>query len=126
MRDHGAAFEQQFLNVAVAEAEAVIESDAVANDFSGKAVMLVTLAVGGRGHAELPIGVSVSDRSSKAALFSGSQSHRGKSQSPVAWVASVEETKQMQPTDKALSGRGASHRAVTQVNPEVASENKIF
>jgi hypothetical protein len=40
MRDHGAAFEQQFLNVAVAEAEAVIESDAVANDFSGKAVFL--------------------------------------------------------------------------------------
>ena len=40
----------------------------------------------------------------KAGLFSGSQSHRGKSQSPVAWVASVEETKQMKPTDKAILG----------------------
>ena len=37
-------------------------------------------------------------------MFSGSQSHRGKSQSPVAWVAFVEETKRMKPTDKAILG----------------------
>jgi len=35
-------------------------------------------------------------------MFSGSQSHQGKSQSPVTWVASVEETKRMKPTDKAI------------------------
>ncbi len=38
----------------------------------------------------------------KAGMFSGRQSHRGKSQSPVAWVASAEETKPLKPTDKAI------------------------
>jgi hypothetical protein len=38
-------------------------------------------------------------------MFSGSQSHREKSQNPVACVASVEETKRMKPTDQALYGR---------------------
>ena len=38
----------------------------------------------------------------KAGMFSGRQSHRGRSQSPVAWVAEVEETKPMKPTDKAI------------------------
>jgi hypothetical protein len=37
-------------------------------------------------------------------MFSGRQSHRGKSQGPVAWVAFVEETKRMKPTDKAALG----------------------
>ena len=37
-------------------------------------------------------------------MFSGGQTHRGKSQSPVAWVAWVEETKPMKPTDKAIFG----------------------
>ena len=48
-------------------------------------------------------------------MFSGRQTHRGRSQSPVAWVALVEETKPMKPTDKAIlgmvsksSGRNAS------------------
>src|ERR1700680_4378998 len=30
--------------------------------------------------------------------------HQGKRQSPVAWVAFVEETKRMKPTDKAIHG----------------------
>jgi len=34
----------------------------------------------------------------------GGESHRGKSRSPVARVASAEETKQMKPTDKAVLG----------------------
>ena len=38
----------------------------------------------------------------KAGMFSGRQSHRGKSRTPVAWVAFVEETKRMKPTDKAI------------------------
>ena len=37
-------------------------------------------------------------------MFSGRQTHRSKSQSPVAWVALVEETKPMKPTDKAILG----------------------
>jgi len=37
-------------------------------------------------------------------MFSGRKSHRGKSQDPVAWVAFVEETKRMKPTDKAILG----------------------
>ena len=40
----------------------------------------------------------------KAGMFSGRQSHRGKSRTPVAWVAFVEETKRMKPTDKAALG----------------------
>ena len=35
-------------------------------------------------------------------MFSGRQTRRGRSQSPVAWVALVEETKLMKPTDKAI------------------------
>jgi hypothetical protein len=40
----------------------------------------------------------------KAGMFSGKQSHRGKSGNPVAWVAFVRETKRMKPTDKAILG----------------------
>ncbi len=43
-------------------------------------------------------------RPAKAGMFSGRQTHRGKSQSPVAWVASLEETNAMKPTDKAILG----------------------
>jgi hypothetical protein len=42
-------------------------------------------------------------RPAKAGVFSGSQSRQGKSQSPVTWVAFVEETKRMKPTDKAIN-----------------------
>ena len=37
-------------------------------------------------------------------MFSGRQSHRCNSQTPVAWVAFAEETKRMKPTDKAILG----------------------
>ena len=43
-------------------------------------------------------------RPAKAGVFSGSQSHQGKSQSPVTWIASVEETKRMKPIDQAILG----------------------
>ena len=56
-------------------------------------------------------------RPAKAGMFSGSQSHRGNSQNPVAWVAFAEETKRVKPTDKAIlgmvsesSGRNESER----------------
>ncbi len=35
-------------------------------------------------------------------MFSGSQSHRGKSQSPVAWITAVEETNLLKLIDKAV------------------------
>jgi hypothetical protein len=56
----------------------------------------------------------------KAGVFSRSQTCRGKSQSPVAWVAGWRETKILKPIDKASRGEVASHQAVTQVNASVA------
>jgi hypothetical protein len=43
-------------------------------------------------------------RPAKAGMFSGRQSHRGKSWDSVAWVAFAEETKWMEPTEKAILG----------------------
>ena len=37
-------------------------------------------------------------------MFSGEQSHRGKSQTLVAWVTSLEETNAMKLIDKAIPG----------------------
>src|SRR5437764_12593334 len=42
--------------------------------------------------------------SKRLACSVGGESHRGKSRSPVAWVAFVEETKRMKPADKAVLG----------------------
>src|SRR5438874_11966672 len=42
--------------------------------------------------------------SQRLACSVGGESHRGKSRNPVAWVAFVEETKRMKPTDKAVVG----------------------
>ena len=50
-----AAFEQEFLHVTVAQGEAIVEPDAMADDFTGKAVILVTLSGGWSGHVWLPI-----------------------------------------------------------------------
>src|SRR5215470_8092618 len=50
-----AAFEQEFLHVAVAQGEAIVEPDAVTDDFTGKAVILVTLSGGWSSHVWLPI-----------------------------------------------------------------------
>jgi hypothetical protein len=52
--DH-AAGEQEFFDIAVAQAEAIIELHAVADDFRRKAVVLVTFRSGWRGHAVLPL-----------------------------------------------------------------------
>jgi hypothetical protein len=45
-------------------------------------------------------------RPAKAGMFSGRQSHRDKSQDPVAWIASVEETKLMKAIDEAIFRNG--------------------
>src|SRR5262249_20538682 len=50
-----AAFEQDLFHVAVAQGEAVVEPDPVADDFARKAVVLVSFAGGGRDHVWLPI-----------------------------------------------------------------------
>src|SRR5271166_2170325 len=52
----------------------------------------------------------------KAGVFSRSQSCRGRSQSPVVWIAEERETEPSKPIDKASLGEVTSHRAVTRVN----------
>jgi hypothetical protein len=53
---HGdATLEQEFLHVAVAQGEAIVKPDPVADDVAGKAVVFVARGVGRRGHAGLPI-----------------------------------------------------------------------
>jgi hypothetical protein len=55
--DADAAFEQHLLHIAVAQGEAIVEPDAVANNLAWKAMMFVALGAGGRGHVWLPIEV---------------------------------------------------------------------
>jgi len=50
-------------------------------------------------------------------MFSGSQSHRGKSRNPVAWVAFAEETKRMKPTDKAVLGMASESPGRNESEP---------
>ena len=52
----------------------------------------------------------------KASMFSRRQSCRGKSQSPVVWIAEEMETEPSKPIDKTSRGEVTSHRAVTTVN----------
>ena len=57
-------------------------------------------------------------------MFSGRQTHRGKSQSPVAWVAWVEETKPMKPTDKAILGMVSKSSGRNESEPIGGLENE--
>src|SRR5260370_42168476 len=50
-------------------------------------------------------------------MFSRRQTCRGRSQSPVVWIAEVMETETLKPIDKVSPGEATSHRAVTKVNP---------
>src|SRR3984893_1483467 len=52
----------------------------------------------------------------KAGMFSRGQTCRGRSQSPVVWIAEEMETEPSKPIDKTSRGGGTSHRAVTTVN----------
>src|SRR6266436_3075238 len=52
----------------------------------------------------------------KAGMVSRRQACRGKSQSPVVWIAEVMETETLKPIDKVSPGETLSHRAVTKVN----------
>jgi hypothetical protein len=52
----------------------------------------------------------------RAGMFSRRQACRGKSQSPVVWIAEVMETETLKPIDKVSPGEATSHRAVTKVN----------
>src|SRR5215203_3115245 len=49
-------------------------------------------------------------------MFSRRQTCRGRSQSPVVWIAEEMETDPSKPIDKASSGEVTSHWAVTKVN----------
>src|SRR5262245_47200195 len=57
MGDVDPAFEQQFLHIAIAQGEAVVEPDPMADDLAGKAVVLVACGVSGWRHVWLPIRV---------------------------------------------------------------------
>jgi hypothetical protein len=48
----------------------------------------------------------------KAGMFSRGQTCRGRSQSPVVWIAGVMETETLKPIDKVSPGEATSHRAV--------------
>src|SRR6267378_5734457 len=52
----------------------------------------------------------------KAGMFSRGQTCRGRSQSPVVWIAEVMETESSKPIDEVFLGKATSHRAVTKVN----------
>jgi hypothetical protein len=49
-------------------------------------------------------------------MFSRRQTCRGRSQSPVVWIAEVMETETLKPIDKVSPGEATSHRAVIKVN----------
>ena len=49
------AFKQQLLHIAIAQGETIVEPDPMADDFAGKAVVLIMHGVGRRGHIWLPI-----------------------------------------------------------------------
>jgi hypothetical protein len=52
----------------------------------------------------------------KAGMFSRRQTCRGRSQSPVVWMAEVMETETLKPIDEVFRGKATSHRAVIKVN----------
>src|SRR6201987_982207 len=52
----------------------------------------------------------------KAGMFSRRQSCRGKTQSPVVWIAEEMETEPSKPIDKISRGEITSHRAVSKEN----------
>ena len=52
----------------------------------------------------------------KAGMFSRGQTCRGRSQSPVVWIAEVMETETLKPIDEVFRGKATSHRAVIKVN----------
>src|SRR3954464_11360195 len=52
----------------------------------------------------------------KVGMFSRRQTCRGKSQSPVVWIAEVMETETLKPIDEISLGEVTSHRPVTKVN----------
>jgi len=52
----------------------------------------------------------------KASMFSRKQSCRGRSQSPVVWIAEEMETEPLKPIDKVSRGEVTSHWAVSKEN----------
>ncbi len=64
--------------------------------------------------------------SSKGWRVQWDKAHRGKSQTPVAWVATVEETNLLKPTDKAILGMVSESPGRNASEPKVAStRNKL-
>src|SRR5262245_8741566 len=57
MGDVDAALAQELFHVAIAQREAIIEPDPVANDLAGKAVIFIAFGLSGWRHVWLPIGI---------------------------------------------------------------------
>jgi hypothetical protein len=57
MGDVDTAFKEQLLHIAIAQGEAVVEPDAMANDFAWKAVIFVACGISRWRQVWLPIGV---------------------------------------------------------------------
>ena len=55
-------------------------------------------------------------RPAKAGMFSGRQTHQGKSRNPVAWVATWRETKMLKPTDNFIVRIKANYQAAAKAN----------
>jgi hypothetical protein len=55
VKKSSSTFEQEFLHVAAAQGEAIGKPDAVTDNLTVKAVILVTLEIGRRSHVWLPI-----------------------------------------------------------------------
>jgi hypothetical protein len=53
--DQHATDKEEFFDIPIAEAEAVIEPDPMANNLGGKTMVVVALRGDGRGHAWLPL-----------------------------------------------------------------------
>jgi hypothetical protein len=59
----------------------------------------------------------------RLACSAGDSPVRVRARDPVAWMAGRRETDDLKPIDKAIFGMAASHRAVTEVNADLASKD---
>ena len=57
MSDVDTAFKEQLLHIAVAQREAILEPDAMADNLTGEAVVFVACGISGWRHIWLPIGI---------------------------------------------------------------------
>ena len=62
--------------------------------------------------------------SERLARSAGGSPARATARSPVAWIAGSREIEDLKPIDNPIGRMGASHRAATEVNADVASKER--